>query len=59
MDSLVPEAISLILRLGAMMVLAKAGFMSLCHSLHWGRKKWNFDGPAAVVQCAWVEKGTH
>ena len=33
MDLLVPEVISLILKLGAMMVLMKAGFMSLCHSL--------------------------
>ena len=33
MDLLVPEVISLILKLGAMMVLIKAGFMSLCHSL--------------------------
>ena len=30
---LVPEVISLISKLGAMMVLIKAGFMSLCHSL--------------------------
>ena len=30
---LVPEGISLILKLGAMMALIKAGFMSLCHSL--------------------------
>ena len=30
MDLLVPEVISLILKLGAMMVLIKAGFMSLC-----------------------------
>ena len=28
-----PVVISLILRLGAMMALIKAGFMSLCHSL--------------------------
>ena len=33
MDLLVPGVISLILKLGAMMVLIKAGFMSLCHSL--------------------------
>ena len=33
MDLLVPQLISLILKLGAMMVLKKAGFMSLCHSL--------------------------
>ena len=33
MDLLVPEVISLILKLGAMMVLIKAGFMSLCHPL--------------------------
>ena len=33
MDLLVPEVISLILKLGAMMVLIKAEFMSLCHSL--------------------------
>ena len=33
MDCLAPEAVSLIFRLGAMMVLLKAGFMSLCHSL--------------------------
>ena len=33
MDLLVPEVISLILKLGAMMVLIKAGFMSLCLSL--------------------------
>ena len=33
MDLLVPEVISLILKLGAMMVLIKAGFMSLCHLL--------------------------
>ena len=31
MDLLVPEVISLILKLGAMMVLIRAGFMSLCH----------------------------
>ena len=33
MDFLVPKVISLILKLGAMMVLIKAGFMSLCYSL--------------------------
>ena len=33
MDLLVPEVISLILKLGAMTVLIKAGFMVLCHSL--------------------------
>ena len=33
MDLLVPEVISLISKLGAMMVLTKAGFMSLYHSL--------------------------
>ena len=33
MDLLVPEVISLISKLGAMIVLIKAGFMSLCHSL--------------------------
>ena len=33
MDLLVPEVISLISKLGTMMVLVKAGFMSLCHSL--------------------------
>ena len=33
MDLLVPEVTSLISKLGAMMVLIKAGFMSLCHSL--------------------------
>ena len=33
MDLLVPEVISLISKLGALMVLIKAGFMSLCHSL--------------------------
>ena len=33
MDLLVPEVISLIWKLGAMMVLIRAGFMSLCHSL--------------------------
>ena len=33
MDLLVPEVISLISELGAMMVLIKAGFMSLCLSL--------------------------
>ena len=33
MDLLVPKVISLILKLGAMMVLRKAGFMPLCHSL--------------------------
>ena len=33
MDLLVPEVISLILKLGSMMVLIKAGFMSLCLSL--------------------------
>ena len=32
MDFLVPEVISLISKLGAMMVLMKAGFMSLCLS---------------------------
>ena len=32
MDLLVPEVISLISKLGAMMVLIRAGFMSLCHS---------------------------
>ena len=34
MDLLVPEVLSLISKLGAMMVLIKAGFMSL-----WGRLK--------------------
>ena len=33
MGLLVPVVISSILKLGAMMVLIKAGFMSLCHSL--------------------------
>ena len=33
MDLLVPEVISLISNLGAMMVLIKAGSVSLCHSL--------------------------
>ena len=33
MDLLVREVISLILKLGAMMVLIKAGFTSLCYSL--------------------------
>ena len=33
MDLLVPGVISLISKLGAMMVLIKAAFMSLCHSL--------------------------
>ena len=33
MDLLVPKVISLISKLGAMMVLIKAGFMSLCLSL--------------------------
>ena len=33
MDLLVPEVISLISKLGAMMVFIRAGFMSLCHSL--------------------------
>ena len=33
MDLLVPEVVSLISKLGAMMVLIKARFMSLCHSL--------------------------
>ena len=33
MDLLVPEVISMISKLGAMMVLIRAGFMSLCHSL--------------------------
>ena len=33
MDLLVPKVISLISKLGAMMVLIKAAFMSLCHSL--------------------------
>ena len=33
MDLLVPEVISLISKLGAMMVLTKAGFMSFYHSL--------------------------
>ena len=33
MDLLVPEVIFLISKLGAMMVLIKAGFMSLWHSL--------------------------
>ena len=33
MDLVVPEVISLISKLGAMMVLIKAGFMSLYYSL--------------------------
>ena len=33
MDLLVPEVISLFLKLGAMMVLIKAGFVSFCLSL--------------------------
>ena len=33
MDLLVPKVISLISKFGAMMVLIKAGFISLCHSL--------------------------
>ena len=33
MDLLLPKMISLILKLGAMVVLIKAGFMSLCLSL--------------------------
>ena len=32
-DGYGPEVISLISKLGAMMVLIRAGFMSLCHSL--------------------------
>ena len=32
MDLLVPKVTSLISKLGAMMVLIKAGFMLLCHS---------------------------
>ena len=32
MDLLVPEVMFLISKLGAMMVLIRAGFMSLCHS---------------------------
>ena len=32
MDLLVPEVISLIAKLGAMVLLVKAGFMSLSHS---------------------------
>ena len=31
---------------GAMMVLIKAGFMSLCHSL---KKEWNFDSPPTML----------
>ena len=33
MDLLIPEVVSLISKLGATMVLIKAGFVSLCHSL--------------------------
>ena len=33
MDLLVPEVISLISKVGVMMVPIKAGFMSLCYSL--------------------------
>ena len=47
MDLLVPEVISLILKLGAMMVLIKAGFMSLCN--HW-KKEWFFDSPPTMLQ---------
>ena len=46
MDLLVPEVISLILKLGAMMVLIKAGFMSLC--IHW-KKEWHFDSPPTML----------
>ena len=44
MDLLVPEVISLISKLGAMMVLIKAGFMSLCHSL-----EESFDSPPTML----------
>ena len=47
MDLLVPEVISLISKLGAMMVLIKAGFVSLCHS--W-KKEWHFDSPPTMLQ---------
>ena len=47
MDLLVPEVISLISKLGAMMVLIKAGFMSLCHSLE---EEWHFDSPPTMLQ---------
>ena len=47
MDLLVPEVTSLILKLGAMMVLTKGGFMSLCHSLE---KEWHFDSPPTMLQ---------
>ena len=46
MDLLVPEVIYLILKLGAMMVLIKVGFMSLCLSL----EEWHFDSPPTMLQ---------
>ena len=46
MDLLVPEVIPLISKLGAMMVLIRAGFMSLCH---W-KKEWRFDSPPTMLQ---------
>ena len=43
---LMPKAISSILKLGAMMVLIKADFISC--AIHW-TKVWNFDSPAPML----------
>ena len=51
MDLLVPEVISLISKLGAMMVPIKAGFMSLCHSLE---ERMALSQPANNVTMTWT-----
>ena len=48
MDLLVPEVISLILKLGAMMVLIK-GRIHVIVPFHW-KKEWHFDSPPTMLQ---------
>ena len=47
MDLLVPEVISLISKLGAMMVLIRP---DSCHcAIHW-KKEWHFGSPPTILQ---------
>ena len=50
MDHVVPAMISLILRLGAMPALIKAGFMSLCYSLEERLEFWR-PGDNRTIMC--------
>ena len=50
MGLLVPEVIALFSKLGAMMVLIKAGFMSFCHCAIPWKKEWHFDSLPTILQ---------